>query len=341
MSLKSLADFCRRVGTSLKAGVDVRKVFQREAERGSARERVRLGTVRDSIQRGQPIHEAMTAAEGYFPPLLIEMSGVGEKTGKTAEVLLRMAEHYDHLLTLRRVFLAAITWPMLQLTIAILVIGGVIGLLGVIGQKTGETHDILGFGLIGMSGMAIYFSIVGVFGFGMFLLIRALVQGKLSASLMGLLMNVPGLGPQLRTMAVARMAWSLALAIEAGMDAKNSVRVALESTRNQFFMRHQKDIQRGLAQHREIHEVLRDTEAFPIDFLDALETGETAGRLAETMQVLSDQYTDRGRSASRFLTAIVTAAVWITVAAFLIFMIFRIALAYVGIYTDLFHELGI
>ncbi len=328
IGLRPLAQLCQRVGSSLRAGVDVRKVWKREAERGSLAHRRRLERVSQAIDRGETLNDALSTVDGFFPPLFREMTNIGEKTGRLDEVLLRLAKYYEHLQTLRRAFAVGILWPALQLTIAVLVIGVVIGLLGWIG---GGENDILGFGLIGTRGMLIYFSIVAVIGVIGTLLVRGLLQGKFSAALMAPLMHIPGLGPNLRTMALARMTWSMALAIEAGMDARHTLRVALNSTRNRYFTRHIKQVDRSIAENQEIHESLRDTQAFPDDFLDAVEAGETAGRLAESMTALSKQYEDRARAASSALTVVAAVGIWGIVAAFLIFMIFRVFFFYLGI----------
>ena len=71
-----------------------------------------------------------------------EMLEAGDQTGHVDAVLLRLAEHYEHLLTLRRIFLVGILWPAIQLVLAIFVIGLLIWVLGFVGT------DILGWGMM-------------------------------------------------------------------------------------------------------------------------------------------------------------------------------------------------
>ena len=52
--------------------------------------------------------------------LVVAMVSVGEATGKVAESFLRLANHYERGLGLRRMFLAGITWPVIQLVATIL-----------------------------------------------------------------------------------------------------------------------------------------------------------------------------------------------------------------------------
>ena len=50
---KSLAQLCRRLGTALGAGVDVRRVLEREAVTGTPWQKRQLAQVRDAVAKGE------------------------------------------------------------------------------------------------------------------------------------------------------------------------------------------------------------------------------------------------------------------------------------------------
>ena len=69
----------------------------------------------------------------------------------------RLPTHYRKSVELQRMFLLAIAWPMIELALAIFVIGLLIWVLGIVAQRNnGQPIDILGFGLIGNRGLLIY-----------------------------------------------------------------------------------------------------------------------------------------------------------------------------------------
>ena len=74
------------------------------------------------------------------------MVEVGEQTGHLGEIFAQLAEHYENQVRLRRNFLSSITWPIIQLTIALAVIGLLIWIGGVIGQRAGGAADRLLWG---------------------------------------------------------------------------------------------------------------------------------------------------------------------------------------------------
>ncbi|MBW3598936.1 MAG: type II secretion system F family protein, partial [Planctomycetes bacterium] len=127
-----LARFCNRVGTSLRAGIDIRTVLQREAQRGAGRQRDVMDRLSRSIGAGDSIAKALAGENGYFPPLVCEMVAVGERTGKVDEVFLQLGEQYQHRLQLRRAFFVGIFWPAIELFVAFIIIGLFILLMGTI-----------------------------------------------------------------------------------------------------------------------------------------------------------------------------------------------------------------
>ena len=156
IGLKRLAQLSHRLGTALDAGVEVRKSWDREAQSGPAYHRARMQQISRAISRGQSVPEAVRQTGDYFPEFFREMVELGDRTGRLDRVLKRLADHYDHLVSLRWIFLAGIAWPVIELLIAIGVIGVLIAVLGWVSRVTGETTDLLGFGLVGVPGLIRY-----------------------------------------------------------------------------------------------------------------------------------------------------------------------------------------
>src|SRR5262245_42162305 len=123
---KSLAMLCRRLGTSLGAGVDARMSFLREAQaaRGSARRP--LQQVSDEVAGGSGVAEAFDSAGNYVPEFFRAMIHVGEDSGQLPEVLRRLSDNYEHQLKLRRTLSTSLAWPVVELCLALTVVGIVI-----------------------------------------------------------------------------------------------------------------------------------------------------------------------------------------------------------------------
>ena len=317
---------------SLEAGVEVRTAVGREAERAKGLiARRHLGALIEAIAQGASFAEALKYTDVYFPELFHAIVNVGEETGHLAESLGELADHYEGQLRLRRRFLGAIAWPVIELSAAVFVIGVLIWILGVIGQSAGRTIDILGFGLVGNRGLAIYAAFVGMVAIGIFDVIHGLQRGVgWVKPVQRFVLRLPGIGKPLETIALARLTWALNLTFNTGMNVRRAIRLSLESTRNAHFTDQIKPIDKDVEAGSSLYEAFSGTEAFPSDFLDSLHAAEESGKLVESMGRLSRQYQEQAEAALHVLTTLAGFAVWALIAAIIIFAIFRIFSFYVG-----------
>jgi len=328
VGLKVLARFCHNVGTGLHAGVDARRVFETEASRGSMRHRNNVMQVRDHIAQGGSVSQALHATQGYFPPLLCEMVEVGERSGRLEQVFLRLGEYYEQLLKLRRTFLQGVAWPLLQLVMAI----GVIGLLILIMGMISDPPPFTILGLYGVRGALIYFGVVGVVVGSIAAVIFASTKGLIDLQpLHRLVLAVPFLGNGFKTLCMSRLVWALSMTTDTDLSAKRAVELAVRATQSSYYTRFIAGMLNVIGRGRTMHDAFETTGVYPPDFLDALQTGEISGQISETMEILSHDYEDRVKTFFRMLTMAAGALVWMMVAGFIIFMIFTLVMkVYIG-----------
>lgn len=339
LGLKPLAEMCRRTATSHATGVEARKIWEREAKTGSPKKQRQFKKVSEAVNRGSTLADALKETDEYLPQLVYDMVHVGEQSGRVDESLNRLGQYYEQMRTLRTAFLAGITWPVIQLILAVFAIGFVIWIMGMMngGKEPGPNDlntDILGFGLKGNSGLAIYFTIVGTIFIGGFFFLRSLINGRLSKLVMVPLMRIPALGRALQLMAMSRMSWALGMTVESGMPADKCAAVAIRSTQNAFFTQHDRAIKESIKRGETFHEAFLDTGAFPEDFLDAVLVGEETGRLGESMEKISQSYESQGKAVMSTLAVVAGVGVWLMVGGCIVFMIFRIAFFYVGLLEE-------
>ncbi len=331
LGLKRLAGLCRRLATALGAGIEVRTVWAREAERASGRAARQLHVVSRAINRGDSLADAMAATGSFFPPMFRELAEVGERTGHLAEVFAQLAEHYENQARLRRNFLAAITWPMTELLLAVVIVGLLIWVMGIIQKTTGSRVDPLGLNLIGNSGLLIYAAFLTVAGLAVFAIIQA-ARGSIArfGPIQRALLRLPVLGKALETLALARLAWSMHLTLNTGMDVRAALKLSLRSTRNARFTGQIPQIDAEIGRGNSIYEAFYNTGSYPTEFLDAVAVGHESGKLVESMGRLSGEYQDRARTALATLTKLAGVAVWVLIASIIIALIFRLAMFYIG-----------
>src|SRR5438067_299806 len=319
VSTRTLIQLCHRVGTAVRSGVDARRVWEMEERHASGPLRSALGAIRQQVASGGTVAEGMQATNGYFPPMFVQMVAVGEQTGKLDEVLRRLGEHYEHLASMRRTFWIGVAWPLFELSFAVLVIGFLIFIMGIIGSFTGSQTDVLGWGLVGTGGAITWFVFCGLIAGGIALASQALLRGWFGPQPVLFAMRIPVLGKCLESLALSRLTWSLALALDSGMDAHRSAVLAIRSAQNPYYESSLPRVTAGIRANRQFHESFADGGVFPTDFIQQLEVAEVAGTTTESLLRLAKEYEERARTAMRVLTGIATVGVMFVVFGVMIF----------------------
>jgi type IV pilus assembly protein PilC len=335
-SNKALAELCHRLAIEIDSGIDIRRTWQRETDITRGRFRPYIAQIRDAVARGDTLSEALTSTGQVFPQLFLEMARVGEQTGTLGKVFTRLEAHYRRQVRAERIFLGAIAWPMFELAFAILVIGGLIWVLGIVAQRNnGQPIDVLGFGLIGTRGLIIYSVLVTIVVACIASVVIALNRGMLwTRSIQRGIMQLPAVGHALQRIALARLAWALHLTLNVDIGLRRIVPLALRSTANDYYIRHTDQIVNTVTAGEPLHVAFAQSHAFPSEFIDALAAAEESGRIVESMDRLSTRYEEEAEAAVKILAKVLGVVIAMCVMGIIVFMIFRLANFYIGTIND-------
>lgn len=327
---QSLSTLCERVGVSFEVGLDPHRVFDREAENHGNHYGRRMKSVADHVRKGGSLADAVKAQGNYFPDHFAQMIEAGERTGRLDRVLERLADYYQQMADFRKVFYSSILWPVVQMVIAILVIGLMIYLPSVIVPSDSEAQtDLLGFGLVGMRGLIKYAMIIAACCFVGAVFVFIGNRGYL-AFLPDWFARIPKFGGVVRIFAEARFVQTLSLAIDSGIDAWSAVDMAFQSAGTPQYRSKAEAAKNAILQGRDMHRVLRETHLFQKDTLEAVELGEASGRLPETLDKHFKLLRSQVKSSMATLTYLASAVIWAVIAAVLILIIFRVFSLYIN-----------
>jgi type IV pilus assembly protein PilC len=336
LSNKALTELCHRLAIETDAGIDIRRTWQREAEMARGRLHPAFAQVRDAVAKGDSLSVALERSSGVFPQLFREMAHVGEQTGTLGQVFQRLESHYRRQVQAERIFMGAIAWPVIELIMAIFVIGLLIWILGAIAQRNGgQATDILGFGLVGTRGLIIYVNFIIAVGLCITAVVIAIRRGMLwTRPLQRAIMALPGIGQALQKIALARLSWALHLGLNVDMDLRQVVPMVLRATGNDYYVRHTPQVVAKVSAGAPLHIALGSTGAFPATFLDALAVAEESGQIVESMDRLSKRYEEEAEIAVKAIAVILGVAVALLVMGIIVLMIFRLAGFYIGTLND-------
>jgi type IV pilus assembly protein PilC len=337
LSLKTMADWCRGLGSPLRAGLSLKEALKLASRNGTGEIRALNEKLSERIDAGDELAEALETLPVKVPPLFYAMALVGTKTGRFPEVLRELESYFRFQLQLKREFLQQIFWPIMQLILAIFIVAGMLLLIGALSTPAPghKPFDPLGFG-VGVPGATKW--LVLCFGSLAFLA----VMYRLARTVLGwgdrvdyFLLRVPVLGPCLLSLTMSRLCLAMRMTMDSSLSISKTIPLSLDATDNQALIKLSPTIVHAVRKEgMDLADAFAAHPVFPEEFLHVLRTAETAGSIPEEMGRLSEHYNEQSRLQMALLNQAAGWAVWGMVAALLVFLIFRMALAYIGMLNE-------
>jgi type IV pilus assembly protein PilC len=334
LPLSTLVIICHTIRHNLDAGLSLRHVFQQQAKRGPGPFRPIAQRISQKIDKGSDLESALRAEEQFFPPLFLSMAIIGEESGSLPEVFEELEKYYMLQQRLKRDFIRQITWPIIELFAAIMILTLLIFILGFLPKMEGsdKPYDPLGLGLIGPTGAVTFLALVFLF----FVFIGGVYYGakhmmRQKGVVDELLLRVPALGPTLRALALTRFCVGLRLTTNTGMPITRAVDLSLRATDNDAFVHSSETIRDSLSEGEELTVSLRKSRLFPEDFENILENAEESGRLTQVLEHQTKYYEEESGRRLTILTTVVSWGIWLSIATVIIIVIFRMFLTYLGV----------
>ena len=118
---------CRTLSSLLDAGVDVVEALEitKEVLNNHLYKKV-LKEASDVIKKGEQLSKSFLSKKSLYPPLVGEMIGIGEETGKLSPMLLKLAQFYENEVAVATKDLSTVIEPVLML-----VIGAAVGFFAI------------------------------------------------------------------------------------------------------------------------------------------------------------------------------------------------------------------
>jgi type II secretory pathway component PulF len=248
-----------------------------------------------------------------------------------------MSDYYLDLKRTRQDFISHLTAPVIQLLLAIAIICGMIFINGFFqaGGPGEKPFDITGVGLRGGKGVLIFLSILMLIAVVLGTIVVGVWKNWFNChqTLVPLVRKVPVIGPVFTNTAMSRLSMTLSMMLGAGVEAKRSVRDAVLSTGNYYYIAGLPDIESGIEQGQALSESFAIPKRLPEDFIQTLEVGELSGADSESLERLAGQYREKAQVSLKQLAVAAGFLIWFMIAAMIITVIFMVFLQYLAILT--------
>lgn len=308
LGTKELITYCQLMSAMLNAGTAIDKALnlaRLKAETPKVREI--YGEVYEEVQKGLPIHEAMKAT-GTFPQLLVNMVSSGAITGNLGDVFKTMADYYEKDAELNRKIKGAMTYPIILgvMSVAAIVILTVFVLPGIMESFTGAEMPFLTRMLMGFSDFLItkWWLIVGVAVGGSIGFKRALAIRSIKIKFDKFRLNMPIVGPLLRTIYSARAARTISSLYSNGAKMITIVQETGGTIGNTYVEELFDEIYIKVSTGERLSSAMEDTGVFDPMLYSMIEVGEETGDLEETLTSTATYFNNEADGATERLVSL-------------------------------------
>jgi general secretion pathway protein F len=224
--------FSQELAVLLDAGIALLEALQTLREKEASEPvRVALDAVLAQVEQGQPLSVAMRAQPQAFDELICAIVAANERSGQLSTALAQHANYLAWVENLRARLIAACIYPLMLLAVGgavilfllLFVLPRFAGILDGLGNELPWGSRILiTFGqTAGAHPWTVLGAVALLFAAGAALWRQQPLRLRLQASMW----TLPGLGPRLRVLALARLYRSLAMLLASGVPALASLRI--------------------------------------------------------------------------------------------------------------------
>ena len=310
LNLKDVISFCRQESIMLKSGMDLNRSLDSLCKQTSSKKlRKNLLNISESVKKGTELSKSMENQGSAFPYLLKRTVQAGEMSGQMAEIIEKMAVHYEKDMKLRRKIRGAMMYPII---LAFIVVAAVAILLtqvmpNFVKMFEGADRELpaLTRFVMSLSNLLVHNWIwILLVLFAIIFSIRvALKQKEIRISWDRIKLKLPLIGPNVGKIATARFTRTLSTMLYSGIPMIQALRAAGETTGNKFVESKIEETVEGIEKGMGMTAQLAATNIFPPMMLSMIGIGEESGRLDEMLEKTAEYYDEEMEAA---LEALVT-----------------------------------
>jgi type II secretory pathway component PulF len=345
VSSGQLAQFCRQFSHYLDAGVDMIKTLTslERQFRGTALGPV-LGRITLAIRKGSTVEEAMTPEGHVFGQMFLSMIKVAETRGGLPETLKMLAHHYEARQRLIRQARSAMIYPAIVLFVAACV--ATLISIFLLPKFASLLKDITGGRDLPLASRALmaFSAFVGALGWWLLPLSLVAIPAFLiwwykrpigKRVLDRVALGTPVLGQLCRKLDTTRLARTLSVLLDAGVDMPTSIELTANVLAMTPIRRAVRAARAKVIGGQELSAVLDETRQFAPDVIAILGSGEETGKLPESLAHLADDYDEQISIMIRNLAQLVQPLLVVVVGAIVLFIILAVMMPIIQMITSL------
>jgi type IV pilus assembly protein PilC len=296
---RDIVIFTRQFATMIDAGLPIVQCLQiLGAQTDSAAFRKVITAVKDDVESGTTLAEAIRKHPKVFSDLYTSMVQAGEVGGILDTILVRLANYLEKAVKLKSKIKGAMIYPACIVAAAVLVTAvlliWVIPVFGEVFSSFGAALPAPTQFVINLSNFTIenvyYLAAIPIIGFIAIRWVYGTPRGKVLID--RFLLQVPLFGSLIRKSAVARFTRTLGTLVSSGVPILDALAITARTAGNKVVEQAIMVARSSISSGRTIAEPLIESKVFPPMVCQMISVGETTGALDSMLQKIADFYED-------------------------------------------------
>jgi type IV pilus assembly protein PilC len=306
VSRKKLTLFTRQLSTLQDAGLPLLRSIQiLEAQQKPGLMKAILGQVAEDVEAGSTLSDSMAKHPKAFDRLYCKMVNAGEIGGVLDVILQRLAQFLEKAQRLRRRIIGAMIYPTVVITIAILIVTGIMYFVIPKFQEIFEDFEVeLPQLTIWLTNTSMWIAgraytdqaipgAIWVLGapiviFLFFKLIRMTDPGRAVTDILRI--HLPLIGPLIKKTAVARFTRTLGTLISAGVPILEAIMITRDTAGNYVYEQALTKVHDSIREGESFAGPLRESKVCDPIVVNMIDVGEETGDLDTMLMKIADNY---------------------------------------------------
>jgi type IV pilus assembly protein PilC len=295
----------------LTAGLPMAECLEIASQQRESKEtRKVLNQIKESVQTGSTLTEALSKHRKYFDELYIHMVEAGEASGTLDTILNRIASYREKRDALVRKVKAALVYPAIVIVVAVavtvLMLTHIVPIFvnmfqGLEAQLPMPTRVVIAVSDFFREQIVLVMGLIAAVTIGLRVFLRS-KRGRLVID--NLLLNLPVLGYLTRKTAVARFSRTLGTLISSGVAILDALDITSKTAGNKVIEKTVKNASLAIAEGKTITQPLSESRVFPPMVTQMIAVGERTGELDTMLDKVAGLYEEEVDSAVSGLTAV-------------------------------------
>lgn len=336
---KALTLLCSQLSIELRAGLPLVSALKLVAENEEDKKLKKILTeVADDVHAGNGLADAFATRGPGLPRTFIETVRAGEESGKLDETFARLQTYYEKSAAVGSKVASAMVYPAMLIAVAVIVVGIIMIVAVPVFEKSfadmGNELPGVTKALIAMSNFMVnnWLLLVAVIAA---VALAVIFYGKTDSGAhlyARIALSFPGLGLVNKMNAASQFATTFSTMLASGLPLVSAARITANTSDNLLIREDIEKAVNGVVEGNRLADGLKDSPWFPQLLLEMVTVGEETGKLEETLNVISEYYTQEVDSAVKKALDILNPCITMVLAAMVVFILLSVYLPIFSMY---------